>query len=101
MAATAISISESCAAAKKAARVLAGADTKLKNEALRRTAELLGERTDRILEANAEDLADERAARLTSSLRDRLTLTAERVEAMAAGVLEIAALPDPVGEELE
>jgi glutamate-5-semialdehyde dehydrogenase len=101
MAATATSVPESCAAAKQASHVLAGAETEQKNQALRRTAELLEERADQILKANAADLADERAARLTSALRDRLTLTPERIEAMAAGVLEIAALPDPVGEELE
>ena len=54
-----------------------------------------------MLEANAADLADERAAGLTPALRDRLTLTEARVEAMAEGVRAIAALPDPVGEELE
>ena len=65
------------------------------------TARLLEERTADILEANAADLADERAAGLTEALRDRLTLTTERVMAMAAGVLVVAGLDDPVGEELE
>jgi glutamate-5-semialdehyde dehydrogenase len=64
-------------------------------------AELLGERVDEVLEANAADLGDDRAAGLTPALRDRLSLSAERVAEMAAGVREIAALPDPVGEELE
>ena len=59
------------------------------------------ERADDILEANAEDLADERAAGLTDALRDRLTLTRERIEGMAAGVRAVAALPDPVGEQLD
>jgi glutamate-5-semialdehyde dehydrogenase len=62
---------------------------------------LLGERTAEILEANAADLADERAAGLTQALRDRLTLTEERVAAMAEGVRAVAALEDPIGEELE
>jgi glutamate-5-semialdehyde dehydrogenase len=61
----------------------------------------LGERTEEILEANAADLADERAAGLTQALRDRLTLTEDRVAAMAEGVGAIAALEDPIGEELE
>ena len=82
MAATATSVPESCAAAKRASHVLAAAPTEQKNEALRRTAELLEERSDQILKANAADLADERAARLTSSLRDRLTLTPERIDAI-------------------
>jgi glutamate-5-semialdehyde dehydrogenase len=62
---------------------------------------LLGERTGEILEANAADLADERAVGLSEALRDRLTLSAERVAAMAAGVRAVARLDDPVGEELE
>jgi glutamate-5-semialdehyde dehydrogenase len=61
----------------------------------------LGERSAQILEANAADLADERAAGLTQALRDRLTLTGERVAAMAEGVRAVAALEDPIGEELE
>jgi glutamate-5-semialdehyde dehydrogenase len=62
---------------------------------------LLSERSAEILEANAADLADERAAGLTQALRDRLTLTEERVAAMADGVRAVAALEDPIGEELE
>jgi glutamate-5-semialdehyde dehydrogenase len=65
------------------------------------TARLLGERVDEILEANAADLADERAAGLTEALRDRLTLGEDRVAAMAEGVRAVAALDDPIGEELE
>jgi glutamate-5-semialdehyde dehydrogenase len=56
---------------------------------------------DSILEANLADLADDRAQGLTSALKDRLTLTPERIEAMAAGVREVASLDDPVGEVLE
>ena len=62
---------------------------------------MLGERTTEILEANAADLADERASGLTEALRDRLTLSEERVAAMAEGVRAVAELPDPIGEELE
>jgi glutamate-5-semialdehyde dehydrogenase len=101
MAVTTTSVAEFCAAAKKAARSLAGASTAAKNAALEATARLLEERSAEILEANAADLADERAASLTEALRDRLALTPERVAAMAAGVRVVAALDDPVGEELE
>jgi glutamate-5-semialdehyde dehydrogenase len=94
-------VAEACERAKRASRVLATASTATKDAALERLAELLAERTDEVLEANAADLADERAAGLTDALRDRLTLTAERVAAMADGVRAIAALPDPVGEEIE
>src|SRR5689334_9512277 len=101
MATTEISIAESCEAARRASRVLAGASNEARNAALEATARLLGERAGDVLEANAADLADERAAGLTSALRDRLTLTEARIAAMAEGVRAIAALPDPVGEELE
>ena len=89
------------AAAKVAARTLASASTESKNRALEAIAAGLTENVDSILAANAEDLSDERAQGLTSALVDRLTLTAERVEAMAAGTREVASLDDPVGEELE
>jgi len=88
-------------AAKRAARELAGVASASKDGALEATARLLGERTAEILEANAADLADERAAGLTQALRDRLTLTADRVAAMAEGVRAVASLDDPIGEELE
>jgi glutamate-5-semialdehyde dehydrogenase len=101
MAVTATTSSEACAAAKRAARALASTSTEAKNAALEATARLLGERTAEILEANAADLADERAAGLTDALRDRLTLSEDRIAAMAEGVRAIAALADPVGEELE
>jgi glutamate-5-semialdehyde dehydrogenase len=81
--------------------MLASASTAAKDAALEATARLLDERTDAILEANAADLADERAAGLSEALRDRLTLTPERVAGMAEGVRAVAALDDPVGEELD
>jgi glutamate-5-semialdehyde dehydrogenase len=94
-------IAESCIAAKRAARVLGRAPTAVKDAALAATARLLDERADAILEANAADLADERATGLTDALRDRLTLTPERVASMAEGVRVVEALDDPVGEELD
>jgi glutamate-5-semialdehyde dehydrogenase len=101
MAVTTDSVAERCAAAKRAARILASAPSAAKDAALEATARLLEERSAEILEANAGDLGDERAAGLSEALRDRLTLTPERVAAMAAGVRVVAALSDPVGEELE
>src|ERR1700760_2403041 len=91
-------IPESGVAAKRAARTLASAPTAAKDAALAATARLLDERTEAILEANAADLADERAIGLSEALRDRLTLTAERVAAMAEGVRVVEELGDPVGE---
>jgi glutamate-5-semialdehyde dehydrogenase len=95
------SIAESCIAAKRAARTLASVPTATKDAALAATARLLDERTEAILDANAADLADERAAGLTDALRDRLTLTPARVAGMAEGVRAVIALEDPVGEELD
>ena len=94
-------VADVCASAKRASRELSTATTQTKDAALARLAELLGERGDEILEANAADLADERASGLTDALRDRLALDEERVASMAAGVREIAALADPVGEVIE
>jgi glutamate-5-semialdehyde dehydrogenase len=101
MAVAETSVAEHCAAAKRAVRALATASTEAKNAALEASARLLEERTEAILEANAGDLADERAAGLTEALRDRLALTPERVAAMAEGVRVVRDLDDPVGEELE
>jgi glutamate-5-semialdehyde dehydrogenase len=101
MVVTETTVADSCAAAKRAARALATASTEAKNTALEATARLLEERAETILEANAGDLADERAAGLTEALRDRLRLTPERVAAMAAGVRVVRDLDNPIGEELE
>jgi glutamate-5-semialdehyde dehydrogenase len=98
---TTTSIVESCEAARRAARRLAVASTEAKDAALAGTARLLGERVAEVLEANAADLAAEHAVGLTPALRDRLTLSEERVAAMAEGALAVAALGDPIGEELE
>src|ERR1044072_2362053 len=101
MAITTTSVAETCAAAQRAARELGAAPTETKDSALAGIARLLGERVADVLEANAADLADERADRLTPALRDRLALNGERVAAMAEGARAVAGLDDPVGEELE
>ncbi len=101
MAVTAKTVAETCAAARRASRELGTAPRAAKDAALAATARLLGERSAEVLEANAADLADERAAGLTEALRDRLTLTEARIAAMAEGVRTVAALEDPIGEELE
>ncbi len=101
MAIAAKTVRDSCEAAQRAARELAGAPTATKDAALEAIARLLGERVAEVLEANAADLADERAEGLTTALRDRLALSEERVAAMAEGARAIAALDDPVGEVLD
>ncbi len=92
---------DACESARSAAQALASADSETKDRALERLAELLLSNVDGILEANAADLADERAVGLSDALRDRLALDRGRIEAMADGVRAIIGLPDPVGEELE
>src|SRR6185436_16033345 len=98
MAVTARNVEEICRTARRGAREMASAPTTAKDAALAVTARLLGERTPEILEANAADLADERAVGLTEALRDRLTLSAERIAGMAEGVRTVASLADPIGE---
>ena len=88
-------------AAKAASRVLALAPTRTKNAALSQMARGLEEKAATILEANRADLARARSKGLTRAFVDRLTLTDGRIEEMAAGVRQVAALPDPVGEVVE
>jgi glutamate-5-semialdehyde dehydrogenase len=95
------SVAELCLAARDAARVLAQADTALKDRALHALADALEARTPEILEANARDLEAGRESGLSDALMDRLALDGARIGAMAAGVREIAALPDPVGEIID
>ncbi|MER2063092.1 MAG: gamma-glutamyl-phosphate reductase, partial [Alkalibacterium sp.] len=83
--------------AKQAERQLAQASSKAKNEALLLMAEGLLNDTDKIIEANKLDTEAAKANGISESLLDRLTLTQERVEAMAQGLKDIAKLPDPIG----
>ena len=87
-------------AARAAADKLALADTEAKNHALRDMAAALRANQARILEANAADMVDAKAKGLSSAMFDRLMLDSKRVAAMAVGLEEIAALPDPVGRTL-
>ncbi len=84
--------------ARDAAPAMARAATGMKNAALSATADLLLSRAAEVREANAKDVSAAREAGLDDALVDRLVLTFERIEQMARGLREIAALPDPVGE---
>ena len=95
------SVAEVCARAKRASRALARVDTATKDAALHAMAEALEEREGEILEANARDVEAGIDAGLDDALVDRLSLTPSRLAAIAAGVRDIAALPDPVGEVIE
>jgi len=84
-------------AAVEAAAVLALADTDRKNAALASAAASLRARVGEIICANARDMDAAEAAGLGGAMLDRLRLDAARVEAMAVGVEQIAALADPIG----
>src|SRR3569832_516036 len=85
-------------AAREAARTLALASGAAKNEALAHMAKAVREDMALIARENDADLAAARTKDLKSSFIDRLTLTPERIEAMAKGLDDIRALPDPVGD---
>ena len=84
--------------ARVAARELATATRATKDGALHAMADALVTAAPEIVAANAVDLANGQAAGLKPGLLDRLTLTPERIDAIAAALRELAALPDPVGE---
>jgi glutamate-5-semialdehyde dehydrogenase len=85
-------------AARQAASALALAPSHTKDRALGLMASALRERVPQILEANALDVEASRRAGRPAAFIDRLALTLARIEAMAKGLEEIAALPDPVGQ---
>ena len=83
--------------ARACGRVMARARAGEKNAALEAIATTLLERSDTLLQRNAEDVAAGKSEGLDDAFLDRLTLTPKRVEAMATGLREVAALSDPVG----
>ncbi|MGE0746387.1 MAG: glutamate-5-semialdehyde dehydrogenase [Rhodospirillales bacterium] len=85
------------AEARDALPALAAAPADAKNAALAAAAAAIRDRRDDVLAANARDMDAARANGTTGAMLDRLMLDAKRVAAMAAGLEEIAALPDPVG----
>jgi glutamate-5-semialdehyde dehydrogenase len=85
-------------AARDASRVIARASTLARNAALEASAAAIRSAAARLLDANALDVAAAQAAGHDAAFVDRLALTAGAVEAMAVGLAEVAALPDPVGE---
>jgi glutamate-5-semialdehyde dehydrogenase len=86
--------------ARIAARALAALPTVAKDHALGVAAEAIGTQTDQILAANREDLSVAQAAGTPAAILDRLALNPQRVDAIAAGLRQVAGLPDPVGEVL-
>lgn len=94
-------VEELARAAKEASRPLGFADDAARQAAVRAMAAALRVHTDEILEQNALDMEAAREAGTAAGLLDRLLLTAERIDAMAAGLEKLADLPDPVGRVLE
>lgn len=88
---------ENAKAAKLQAMLL---DTEKKNEALLCMADMLIENTDKILDANKIDVANAKGI-ISDVMIDRLSLSKERICAMAQGIRDVAALPDPVGQVIE
>jgi glutamate-5-semialdehyde dehydrogenase len=88
------------AEARVAARKLANAPAEKKNQALGAAARALRARSAEILAANVRDLADAKVKSLGAALIDRLALNPDRIEAIARGLEEVAALPNPVGRVL-
>ncbi|HLA74370.1 MAG TPA: gamma-glutamyl-phosphate reductase, partial [Gammaproteobacteria bacterium] len=84
--------------AREAARALSRAGSKAKNAALLAMADALEQGLPALLEANQKDLEAGKASGLDGAMLDRLELNKDRVESMAAGLRQIAALTDPVGE---
>ncbi len=81
-----------------AAEAMAGAPSKVKDEALAHAADLLEARTDEVVAANGADIGRAERADTSPTVVDRLRLTPARVAAMASGLRQVAALADPVGE---
>jgi glutamate-5-semialdehyde dehydrogenase len=84
--------------ARAGARALAKASSKQKNEALARMAEALKKRAKELIAANKKDIHYAKGKGLSKAMIDRLTLNEKRVDEMARGLIEVSALPDPVGE---
>ncbi|MDO4187843.1 MAG: glutamate-5-semialdehyde dehydrogenase [Lachnospiraceae bacterium] len=87
--------------AKKAQTVMNTVTTEKKNDVLCKVAEAIINSTEDLIKANELDVAVSRNNGVKESLIDRLTLTEDRIKAMAEGLVQISELEDPIGEELE
>ncbi|MDQ8194605.1 glutamate-5-semialdehyde dehydrogenase [Coraliomargarita sp. SDUM461004] len=87
--------------ARRASLELAALSTETKNRFLLDLAQRLVNETDAIIQANAQDLNNAKESGLSLPMTERLTFTPERIQSMAEGVKQVAALPDPVGVEIE
>ncbi|MCG2813876.1 MAG: glutamate-5-semialdehyde dehydrogenase, partial [Thermodesulfovibrionales bacterium] len=88
-------------AAKEGARALARASSKEKNNALLKMADALKKRRAELIKENKKDIAFAEKKGLSKAMIDRLALNDKRINEMAQGLIEVAALPDPVGEVIK
>ncbi|MDZ7884844.1 MAG: glutamate-5-semialdehyde dehydrogenase [Mycobacterium sp.] len=93
-------VHDAAAAARIASRALVTLSTVTKNRALHAAADAVLSHAHDILAANAEDLDAARAAGTAEAMLDRLALNPQRIDGIAAGLRQVAGLPDPVGEVL-
>ena len=84
--------------AEEGARSLGRASSKQKNDALLSMSEALKKRSTELIKENAKDIKFAQEKGLTRAMIDRLTLNKKRIDEMAQGLVEVAALPDPVGD---
>jgi glutamate-5-semialdehyde dehydrogenase len=87
--------------AKEGARSIAKASSQQKNTALVKMAEALKKRSKELIRENGKDITFAKKKGLSGAMIDRLTLNEKRINEMAQGLVEVAALPDPVGEVLK
>jgi glutamate-5-semialdehyde dehydrogenase len=91
-------VTEKARKAKAASRTLATISTEIKNNALFKMAKGLETEAAKLISENRKDLIEAEKKGLSKAMIDRLTLNPDRIKAMADGLREVAALPDPVGE---
>ena len=84
--------------AKEGARAIANVSSGKKNTVLAKMAEALQVKSKELIAANKKDIETAKKKGLSKALIDRLTINEKRIQEMAQGLLEVAALPDPVGE---
>lgn len=93
-------VHDAATASRAASRILAALSTETKNRALHAAADAVLAHVHEILAANAEDIESARTAGTAEAMIDRLALSPQRVDGIAAGLRQVAGLPDPVGAVL-
>lgn len=87
--------------AKKSSQILAKADTNIKNNAIKKSSEIIRNSIKEIIEANKKDISLAKSINLSENLIDRIALDTKRIESIALSLKNISDLPDPVGELID